>query len=77
MLLKGEGRRDAIRKRNEAEAAVLTEQVNAFGEGMALARYSFYQRAAPRIQSILSGDEEEGLGTIFGSYLPRGKEGSR
>lgn len=76
-LHKGEGQRDAIRKRNEAEAAILTEQVMAFGEGMDLARYTFYQRAAPRIQSILSSEEKEGLGTIFGAYLPRRKEESR
>jgi regulator of protease activity HflC (stomatin/prohibitin superfamily) len=77
VLHKAEGQREAISKRNQAEAAILTEQVMAFGEGMDLARYTFYQRAAPRIKSILSSDEKDGLGTIFGSYLPRGKEGLR
>jgi regulator of protease activity HflC (stomatin/prohibitin superfamily) len=77
VLLTAKGQRDAIQKRNEAEAAVMALQVKAFGEGMDLARYTFYQRSAPQIRSILSSDESEGLGTIFGAYLPRGKEGSQ
>ena len=76
VLYRAEGERDAVRKRNEAEASVLTEQVRAFGEGLPLARYVFYQRAAPRIQSILSSDQE-GLGALFGAYLPEEKEGAR
>jgi len=76
-VLKAAGERDAIRARNEAEAAVLASQVQAFGNGMNLARYVFYERIGPRVQSILSSDGREGLGSVFGSYLPGGKEVSR
>ena len=74
---KAEGERDAIRMRNEAEAAVLASQVEALGTGANLARFAFYQRVGPRIQSVLGSDDKESLGGIFGSYLPAGKEVSR
>ncbi len=76
-ILTAEGQRDAIRAQNTAEASVLTDQVKAFGTGMNLARYLFYQRIGPRINSILSSDDQQGLGTIFVPYLPKGKEVSK
>ncbi len=65
-----EGERDAIRARNRAEAGVLADQVKAFKGGMPLARYRFYQQISPRIASVLSSDQEGGLGQIFKPLLP-------
>lgn len=73
-LARAGGERDAVRAKNEAEAAVLASQVAALGTGMNLARYTFYERIGPRVQSILTSDDKQGLGAIFGSYLPAGKE---
>ena len=70
IVFRAEGERDAIRAGNEAEAAVLASQVSAFGGGMGFARYAFYQKVGPRIQTILSTDTAEGLGGLFTPYLP-------
>ena len=51
--------------------AVLTTQVEAFSNGINLARYSFYKKVGPRIESILSTDQGEGFGTLFLPYLPQ------
>ena len=72
-----EGERDAIKARNVAEASVLADQVNAFKSGMTLARYRFYQHISPRIQSVLSSDQEGGIGSLFGTFLPEGKGGAQ
>jgi regulator of protease activity HflC (stomatin/prohibitin superfamily) len=72
-----EGERDAIKARNVAEASVLTDQVNAFKSGMTLARYRFYQHISPRIQSVLSSDQEGGIGSLFSTFLPAGKGGAQ
>lgn len=78
ILSKAEGDRDAIKARNEAEAAVLSGQVQAFESGMNFSRYVFYQTISPRIKSVLAGDQEGGLGALFTPYLPaKGKEGTR
>jgi len=74
ILLRAEGERDAIRAKNEAEAEVLANQVQAFGTGMEFARYTFYRRVGPRIRSVLSGDRKGGLGALFLPYLPAGRE---
>lgn len=70
-----EGERDAIKAHNLAEAAVLTGQVKAFQSGMGLARYRFYQQVSPRIQSVLTGDQEGGFGSLFESFLPVTRQG--
>jgi len=75
--LRAQGERDAIAKRNEAEAAVAASQVKALGSGMGLARYLFYRQVAPRIRAILAGDGKEGLGAIFNAYGPHEKEGAK
>ena len=69
-----EGKRDAVRVRNEAEAGVLGEQVKAFEGGMNLARYVLYQRMGPRIESVLGSDAPESLGGLFTPFLPAQKE---
>jgi regulator of protease activity HflC (stomatin/prohibitin superfamily) len=70
MLLKASGEREAIRAGNEAQAGVFAEQVSAFGGGMNLARFAFYQKIGPRISTVLSGDQPGGLGSLFLPLLP-------
>ncbi len=77
VIFRAEGDRDAVKAQNEAEAAVITSQVRAFESGMNLARYTFYQKVAPMVNSVLTSDTKEGLGTIFSSYLPNTKEVSK
>lgn len=71
ILLKAEAERDVIRLNNKAQADVFAEQVKAFGTGMNFSRYVFYQRVAPLIRSVVSGDQPDGLGAIFGPFLPK------
>ncbi len=70
ILAKARADRDVVRLDNDARAGVLKAQAQAFGGGMNLARYAFYQRLGPRIDSILSSDDAQGLGAIFRPYLP-------
>ncbi len=63
-----------IRLNNEAQAAVLASSVQAFGNGLNYARYVFYQKLGPRISTILTSDQADGLGGLFLPYLPKGKE---
>lgn len=74
-LLQAKAEGDVIRMRNEAEAGVLESQVKAFGTGMNLARYVFYGRVGPKIRSILSGDQAEGLGGLLKAYAPAAAKG--
>jgi regulator of protease activity HflC (stomatin/prohibitin superfamily) len=74
VILRAEGQKDAILAKNEAEASVLAGEVKAFESGINLARYRFYERIGPKIKSVLSGDQIEGLGSIFSPFLPKGKE---
>jgi len=77
VLLKAGGEQAVIRMKNEAEAAVMTSQVKAFGSGLNFARYTFYERLAPMISNILSGDQDDGLGGLFKAFVPTGKEVGR
>lgn len=74
ILSKATADRDVIKVNNEAEASVLSDQVRAFGTGMNLSRYVFYQKLGPRISSILSSDDPDGLGGIFTPLIPGAKE---
>ncbi|HMP74693.1 MAG TPA: SPFH domain-containing protein [Kiritimatiellia bacterium] len=67
--------RDVIKLDNEAQAAVIANQVAAFAGGANLARYALYLKIGPRIGSILSNDKEDGLGELFKSFLPASKGG--
>jgi regulator of protease activity HflC (stomatin/prohibitin superfamily) len=69
-----EAERDVIRLNNEAQAAVMKSQVDAFGSGMGLARYSFYTKVGPQISTILASDQKDGIGGLFLPYLPDAKE---
>ncbi len=65
-----EAEQQVIRLDNEAQAGVIAQQSAAFGGGLNLARYIFYERLAPRIASVLSTDGPEGLGSVFRPLLP-------
>jgi len=74
-LLRAGAEGNVIRMRNEAEAGVIENQVKAFGTGLNLARYVFYGRIGPKIRSILSGDQDEGLGGLLQGYVPAAAKG--
>jgi regulator of protease activity HflC (stomatin/prohibitin superfamily) len=74
ILLKAGADRSVVQMNNEAQASVLNSSVQAFGNGMNMARYTFYQKIGPRISTILTSDQIDGLGGIFLPYLPKGKE---
>jgi len=74
ILLQSEAEKEVIRMKNEAEAAVIVGKVKAFDSGMNLARYRLYEQLGPRIASILSTDQANGLGGLFLPYLPPRKE---
>ena len=75
MVASGEADRDVVKLNNEAEAAVLAGRAKAFGTGLNYARYQFYQKVGPRIGSVLSSDQKDGLGALFLPYMPQVKEG--
>lgn len=70
ILAQAEGEQTVIKLNNEAESKVLQNQAQAFGGGLNYARYLFYQKVGPRIETILSTDKGEGLGALFLPYLP-------
>ncbi len=74
ILLQSQAEQQVIRMKNQAEADVIAGQVVAFENGMNLARHRLYQQVGPRIASILSTDQESGLGGLFLPYLPPRKE---
>jgi regulator of protease activity HflC (stomatin/prohibitin superfamily) len=74
-LLQATAEGNVIRMRYEAEAGVIADRVKAFGTGLNLARYTFYERAGPKIRSILSGDQADGLGGLLKAYVPAAAKG--
>jgi regulator of protease activity HflC (stomatin/prohibitin superfamily) len=74
-ISKATAERDIIKLDNEAQAAVLGNQVAAFGGGLGLARYALYQKIGPHIGTILTSDQEGGLGELFHPFLPSAKGG--
>lgn len=75
MLARARAEQEVIRLNNEAEAAVIKSKTEAFGSGEAYARNVFYEKIAPRIESILAGDQAGTLGSIFTPFV--GKEGGK
>jgi regulator of protease activity HflC (stomatin/prohibitin superfamily) len=71
------GDRDVIKLDNEARAAVLSSQVAAFEGGLNFARYTLYQKVGPRIGSILTSDQADGLGGLFQPLLPAPGKGGQ
>lgn len=74
-IAKAQAERDVVKLDNEAQAAVLASQVSAFGDGAGYARYVLYQTLAPRVQGILTSDDQDGLGGIFVPARPQAKGG--
>jgi regulator of protease activity HflC (stomatin/prohibitin superfamily) len=74
-ILRATAEGNVIRMKYEAEAGVIENQVKAFGNGLNLARYTFYGRIGPKIQSILSGDQSDGLGGLLQGYVPGAAKG--
>ena len=73
VLAEARGKQTVIKAQNEADAGVLAKQSEAFGGGTEYAKYLFYLKAAPQIQSILTSDGPDGFGSLFNSYLPSQK----
>lgn len=69
ILAEAGGRTEVIRLENEARAEVLRRQVEAFGGGLALARYAFYERIAPRLSTLLASSEADGFGGLLRTLL--------
>ncbi|NCD35018.1 MAG: hypothetical protein EOL87_16570 [Spartobacteria bacterium] len=74
ILLEASADQEVIRLNNEAEAGVLRNQVLAFGQGLNVARHVFYNRIAPHIDSILSSDQQNGLGGLLRPFIPEEKK---
>lgn len=74
IMLKAEAEAAVVNMQNTAEANVLASQVQAFSNGLNYARYTFCKKIGPRIDSILSTDQGNGLGALFHPYLPQVKE---
>jgi regulator of protease activity HflC (stomatin/prohibitin superfamily) len=69
IILTADGEKDAIKARNEAEAAVLAGRVAALGSGKNFALYTLYEKLGPNISSVLSSDDK-GIGMIFDAFAP-------
>ncbi len=69
VLAEAIGRAEVVRLDNEARAEVFRRQVEAFGDGMAFARYTFYEQIAPRIETLLTTDHAEGFGGLLRTLL--------
>lgn len=74
ILFKARAEADVVQLQNTAEASVIASQVKAFSNGMNFARYTFYKKVGPRVESVLGSDQADGLGALFLPYLPQGKE---
>jgi hypothetical protein len=70
ILLTADGEKDAIKAQNEAEAFVLKNRVSSLGGGDNFARYTLYEKVGPQVLSVLSSDSADGLGRIFGTFVP-------
>lgn len=57
MIFRGKAEAEVILLKRQAEAEPLRQQVLAFGDGDAYARYFFYQKVAPSIKTILSNTD--------------------
>ena len=68
--LEAEAQRDVVRLENEARAAVVKRQVEAFGDGLGAARHTFYTRVAPNVKRVVTTDGPDGLGALLTPYLP-------
>lgn len=74
ILSKAEADKNVIALGNQAAAGVIATQISAFGNGLNFARYQLYKKLAPRIGTVLTSDDENGLGGLFRSLAPQTKE---
>lgn len=70
IVRKAEADGAVIRFDNESQAAVIRNQVSAFGTGLQFSRYMFYLAVAPRIESLLTTDDSDSFGALFKSFMP-------
>lgn len=70
VLAEAHGKQAVIKLQNEADAAVLSKQSEAFGGGVEYARYLFLLKTAPSFREIITNDSPDGLGALFNMYLP-------
>jgi regulator of protease activity HflC (stomatin/prohibitin superfamily) len=71
ILINATGQMQVVRMNNEAEAAVLAAKVRAMKNGAELARVTFLEKVAPQVDSILTTDDSDGLGTLLRTLLVR------
>jgi regulator of protease activity HflC (stomatin/prohibitin superfamily) len=57
VVAKGQAEANVILLNKQAEAEPLRQQVEAFGDGTAYARYFFYQKVAPSMKTILTNTD--------------------
>ena len=74
ILLKAEAERKVIAMDNEANANVISNNIQAFEGGFNFARHELFQKIGPQIRTILSSDDETGLGGLFRPFLTPAKE---
>ena len=74
ILLKAEAERKVIAMDNEANANVISNNIQAFEGGFNFARHELFQKIGPQIKTILSSDDETGLGGLFRPFLTPAKE---
>ena len=74
IILKAEADRKVIALGNTANANVITNQIQAFGNGVNFARHELYQKLGPQIKSVISSDDDSGLGGLFRPFLISTKE---
>lgn len=68
-LLRAEAEKRVIALDNEAQANVISNQVQAFSGGLNFARYAFYQKLGPQIQTLLTSDDDTGFGGLLRPFL--------
>ena len=71
IMFKAEAEAAVVNMQNTAEATVMANQVQAFSNGMNYARYTFFKKVGPRVETILSTDQGDGLGALFLPFLPQ------
>ncbi len=68
LVARGKADADVVLFKRSAEAEPLRQQVAAFGDGNAYARYFFYQKVAPSMKSILTNTDGP-FADVFKQYL--------
>ena len=72
MLTEAEGRRKVVETRTTAEANVLKQEVAAYASDDDYVRAKLYEKTAPRLKDVLTGDAQ---GEIFGLPVRRAEKG--